>query len=196
MVANWVLTGDAGGQSLRKLFAGLLAQIAQVATTYAIMCLAAAALATTGFGAILVGGSPHQFLIAAGIFGAIAVTSAIAGRLIAGNPAASKQATAQSTNGISGSSSGTAGGQSGATGSSGGSRNGGAYYSSYGDQVKEHDVTANQPEERRAVEVVRHEINLTDYHGRRSEFVVDTIKTNVRHNGDLRQLFGQIVNDF
>lgn len=85
MVGNWVLYGNTGGQTLRKLAAQVLAQVATVATTYAIMSLAAAALATTVWGAALLGGTPGQFLAAAAIFGGIAVGSALVGRAVAGN---------------------------------------------------------------------------------------------------------------
>lgn len=85
MVANWVLYGSQGESSLRKLTATILANVAQTATTYAIMCLAAAALSSTIFGAALLGGTPAQFLAAAALFGAVAVGTALLGRAVAGD---------------------------------------------------------------------------------------------------------------
>jgi hypothetical protein len=84
MVANFVLMGSAG-TSFRKFVATILASVAQQAAVLAVMCLAYAALATTVIGAIMLGGSPHQFLIAAALFGAVAAGAAIAGRLVAGD---------------------------------------------------------------------------------------------------------------
>jgi hypothetical protein len=84
MVANFVLMGSAG-TSFRKFVATILASVAQQAATLAVMCLAYAALASTVIGAILLGGTPHQFLIAAAMFGAVAAGAAIAGRLVAGD---------------------------------------------------------------------------------------------------------------
>lgn len=85
LVSNWVLYGEAGAGGLRKLTASILANVAATATTYALMCLAAAALASTVFGGALMGGTPVQFLKAAALFGAVAVGSAIAGRGLAGD---------------------------------------------------------------------------------------------------------------
>lgn len=84
MVANFVLMGSAG-TTFRKFVATILASVAQQAATLAVMCLAYAALATTVIGALLLGGTPHQFLIAAAMFGAVAAGAAIAGRLVAGD---------------------------------------------------------------------------------------------------------------
>lgn len=85
LVSNWVLYGDAGAGGLRKLTASILSNVAATATTYALMCLAAAALATTVFGGALMGGTPAQFLKAAALFGAVAIGTAVAGRAIAGD---------------------------------------------------------------------------------------------------------------
>lgn len=85
MVASWVLYGNQGENGLKKMVAGVLANVAQMATTYAVLSLAAAALATTVWGAALLGGTPAQFLKAAALFGAVAVTAAVAGRVVAGN---------------------------------------------------------------------------------------------------------------
>lgn len=85
MVANWVLYGNEAEGGLRKMLAGVLANLAAMATTYAIMCLAAAALATTVWGMALLGGTPTQFLLAAALFGAVAAGTALAGRAVAGN---------------------------------------------------------------------------------------------------------------
>lgn len=85
MVEQWVLYGNAGEGGLRKMVASVLANVARIAATYAIMSLAAAALATTVWGAALLGGTPAQFLQAAALFGAVAVAAAVAGRFTAGN---------------------------------------------------------------------------------------------------------------
>lgn len=85
LVSNWVLYGNAGEQGLRKMTASILANVAQTAATYALMCLAAAALATTVWGAALLGGTPAQFLQGAALFGAVAVGAAVAGRATAGD---------------------------------------------------------------------------------------------------------------
>lgn len=85
LVANWVLMGDAGGQTFRKLTAQILASVAQQAAVLAIMSLGYAALASTAIGAILLGGTPAQFLIAAAVFGGIAAGAALIGRAVAGD---------------------------------------------------------------------------------------------------------------
>lgn len=85
LVSNWILYGNAGAGGMKKLTASILAQVSATATTYAIMCLAAAALATTVWGAALLGGTPAQFLQAAALFGAVAVGTAVAGRAVAGD---------------------------------------------------------------------------------------------------------------
>jgi tape measure domain-containing protein len=92
MIANWVLGTGQGESSLRKLTATILANVAQTAATYAIMCLAAAALASTVFGAALMGGTPAQFLAAAAIFGAVALGTALVGRAVAGDKFKNKDA--------------------------------------------------------------------------------------------------------
>jgi hypothetical protein len=93
LVQNWVLMGNQAGVSVRKMVAAVLAGVAQQAATLAIMSLAYAALATTGVGAILLGGTPAQFLIAAALFGAVAAGAALIGRAVAGNEFQSKGAT-------------------------------------------------------------------------------------------------------
>ena len=85
LVSNWVLYGETGAGGLKKLTATILSQVAATATTYAIMCLAAAALASTVFGGALMGGTPAQFLQAAALFGAVAIGAGITGRAIAGD---------------------------------------------------------------------------------------------------------------
>jgi len=80
-----VLMGETGPNAFRKLTATILATVAQQAAVMAIMSLAYAALATTAIGAILLGGTPAQFLQAAALFGAVAVAAAVAGRVVAGN---------------------------------------------------------------------------------------------------------------
>lgn len=85
LVQSWVLMGETGPNAFRKLAATILASIAQQAATLAIMSLAYAALATTAVGAILLGGTPAQFLWAAALFGAVAVGTGLAGRAIAGD---------------------------------------------------------------------------------------------------------------
>lgn len=85
LVQQWVLMGNVGPNAFRKLAATILASVAQQAAALAIMSLAYAALATTAVGAILLGGTPAQFLTAAALFGAVATVAAIAGRGVAGN---------------------------------------------------------------------------------------------------------------
>jgi hypothetical protein len=85
MVAQWVLLGNSGGQTFKKLAATILASVSQQATAMAVMCLAYAALATTAWGAAMLGGSPGQFLQAAALFGAVAAVTAGIGRAVAGD---------------------------------------------------------------------------------------------------------------
>jgi hypothetical protein len=85
LVQTWVLMGNTGGQTFRKLVATILASVAQQAAVLAVMSLAYAALATTAVGAILLGGTPAQFLQAALLFGGVALVAGLAGRAIAGN---------------------------------------------------------------------------------------------------------------
>jgi len=85
LVQNWVLMGSTGPNAFRKLAATILASVSSQAATLAIMSLAYAALATTAVGAILLGGTPIQFLKAAALFGVVAVGTGLAGRAVAGN---------------------------------------------------------------------------------------------------------------
>lgn len=112
LVQNWVLMGETGPNAFRKLAASILASVAQQAAVLAIMSLAYAALATTAVGAILLGGTPTQFLYAAAMFGAVAVGAAVAGRLVAGN------SFKQAGSGASGSGSSSGSGRSGSSSSS------------------------------------------------------------------------------
>ncbi len=107
MVGNWVLYGNTGGQTLQKLAAQIFSQVASVATSYAVISLGAAALATTAFGAVLLGGTPGQFLAAAAIFGGIALGSALIGRGIAGDSFSKNTSADALTSGNSAGASGT-----------------------------------------------------------------------------------------
>ena len=166
LVSNWVLYGNAGEQGLRKMTASILANVAQTAATYALMCLAAAALATTVWGAALLGGTPAQFLQGAAIFGAVAVGAAVAGRATAGD--SFKKA-----------SSGNFG-----TASSSGNRsgNGGSVYSSQEDGVVE--TSRNNPGGRGVLSQLRSEITLKIEST--SAHIVEVVKSNINNNGQLR----------
>lgn len=169
MVANWVLYGDQGGSSLRKMTAQILANVAQTAATYAIMCLAAAALATTVFGAALLGGTPAQFLAAAALFGAVAVGTALVGRAVAGD--SFKQANNQSASNQAQINSGGSGGSR--------SGNGGSAYSSSGNER-----TIVEEDRLRRESVQRHEHVLKLDRG----LMVETISSNIRDRGELHGL--------
>lgn len=166
MVSNWVLYGNAGEQGLRKMTASILANVAQTAATYALMCLAAAALATTVWGAALLGGTPAQFLQGAALFGAVAAGAAVAGRATAGD--SFKKA-----------SSGNFG-----TASSSGNRsgNGGSVYSSQEDGVVE--TSRNNPGGRGVLSQLRSEITLKIEST--SAHIVEVVKSNINNNGQLR----------
>lgn len=171
MVADWVLYGNQGGSSFRKMIAQILANVAQMATTYAIMCLAAAALASTVWGAALLGGTPGQFLAAAALFGAVAVTTAVVGRAVAGDSFNNNSAAKSGFASASGSSSGESGGRS-----SGG---GGSQYSSHGDEKTVIDENRIRQER-----TSRHEIVLKMPRG----FVVESIEQDFRDRGPVYDL--------
>ena len=80
MIESYVLLGNAGGQSLRKFAAQVLASVASQAAVLAIFELA------KGFAALFFNpGEAAAHFTAAALFGAIAGVAAIAGRAIAGN---------------------------------------------------------------------------------------------------------------
>lgn len=166
MVANWVLYGNQGGNTFRKMAAQILASVAQQAATLAIMSLAYAALATTGVGAILLGGTPAQFLAAAAMFGAVAVTAAVAGRLVAGN--AFQQQTGSATGKLSGSSVSH-------------SNDGGSVYSSQQDQTIEQNRNAPGMVGRFRNDITLRIVSTKDH-------IVNVVKENVSNNGQLRTL--------
>lgn len=174
MIGNWVLYGNLGGMTLRKLAAPVLSQLAATATSYALMCLAAAAFATTAFGAAILGGSPTQFLTAAAAFGAVAIGAAVGGRLLAGDSFSQKTAQ-QQTSGAYGSA---------GNGQSGGTRNGSPQpYSGQGNNIKEYNGAINQP-----TQIVRHEVNLKG-----EDYFFDIIENNVSKNGRFRQMITNLI---
>lgn len=84
MVQNFVLLGNTGGQSFRKLVVSVLAGVAAQAAVLAVMELAYGIAALTPWGAAIYG-SPALHFKAAALFGAIAVTTGLAGRAVAGD---------------------------------------------------------------------------------------------------------------
>ncbi len=92
MVENFVLLGNAGPESFRKVFASALAGVAATAAVQAIYELALGIAALTPWGFALYG-SPVAHFKSAALLGSIAGVAAIAGRGIAGSafstPAAS-----------------------------------------------------------------------------------------------------------
>ncbi len=164
MMASWVLYGDQGGNSMRKLFATVLAQVAQVATTYAILCLGMAALASTGFGALLTQGTPAQFLAAAAILGGVALAAGLTGRAVAGNSFRSQTG--------SGAISSTASRSRGS---------GGSVFSSQEDGVVE--TSRNDPGGRGiSIPPIGVQLHLK----LDSKGVLEVVKSSIRNNGDLR----------
>lgn len=160
LVSSWVLMGNAGGMTFRKFTAQILAMVAQQAATLAVMSLAYAALATTAVGAILLGGTPGQFLAAAAAFGLVAVAAGVTGRLIAGKSFQTQNAAATSKAGAT------------AQRSAG---NGGNVYSSNPDQ------TVSGSRNRPGIALTLN-IRSNDSH------IVDVVKGNVGRNGSLRTL--------
>ena len=182
LIGNWVLYGNAGGQTLQKLTASILAQVATTAATYAIMCLAAAAFATTAFGAAILGGTPAQFLKAAAIFGIIAVGSALVGRAVAGNSFANKQ----SQNAF-------AGNNAASQHSNTGQKNGGSVYSSYGEKAETVNFSRNTPEgagENTAGifdQTLTLKIETVDSH------IISVVKEDLKNFGSLRRQTVEII---
>ncbi len=188
MIQSYILLENSSGQSLRKLTAQVLASIASQAAVLAIF-ETAKGLASLFF-------APEE---AAAHFGAAVLFASIAGitaalaRGIAGDSfkqTGSKQATAQSVNGISG---GSSGGQN-SSNSSGGSRNGGAYYSSFGEtaNVREEDrlrTINSQSDYQRSVQhdtlTLRVSADLIERH----------LIQKLRDRGDVRKLIWDIAND-
>jgi hypothetical protein len=167
MVKSFVLTGSAG-TSFKKFAAQILAEIAQQAATLAIMCLAYAALATTAIGALLLGGTPAQFLWAAALFGAVAVGTALIGRAVAGNSFNQQAQGQQAFNGA----------VNGGTNPGQGSGNQGGVFSGQEDQIVE--VGRNAPGGLRT-EVV---LTVKD----KSDWFAQMFKVEMSKNGLVRQL--------
>jgi tape measure domain-containing protein len=94
LLHTWELTGSVGDHAFRRATAQILADISTQAAELAAMSLAYAALSTTAVGAILLGGTPAQFLVAAALFGAVAVGTGLAARKAAGNLFSQKTASA------------------------------------------------------------------------------------------------------
>jgi len=172
MVSSWVLYGNTGGLTLRKLAAQILSNLAGIATQYAVMCLAAAAFATTAFGAALMGGTPAQFLAAAALFGAIAVGTALVGRAVAGDSFKANQAATASTSGAYGSST-RSGGTVGA-------------YSSRADGVITESRAAASAYTREPVDI---RLTLD------SDGVLKVLRDNVQRNGMMRHLIIQTAGE-
>jgi hypothetical protein len=84
MVGQWVLTGDLGGQSLKKLTATLLSEVATQAASQAIMFTAYGLAALTPWGAAIYGPAT-QWFEAAALMAAVAAGSAVVGRAVAGD---------------------------------------------------------------------------------------------------------------
>ncbi len=90
MLQDWILTGDAGPDALRKITAQILASVAAESAVLAIVETA------KGFAALASGNpvSASQHFTSAAIFGSVAGGAAIAGRAIAGNSFKNQNATA------------------------------------------------------------------------------------------------------
>lgn len=166
MVNTWVLYGNTGGNSVRKMTAQILAGLAAQAAQMALMCLAYAAFSTTVIGAAMTGGTPAQFLQAAAFFGAVAVGAAIAGRVIAGDAFKDK-----------GAAGGAMSGQAATAGGGGGSGRGGEYYSSK-DNASSSQNRWNQ------IPPIDIRLNVKTDGGQ----IVRIVRDDVSNNGSLRQL--------
>lgn len=84
LVEQMVLTGSAGPHAMRKLVASVLAGVAAQAATLAIMETAYGIAALTHWGRAIYG-DPVKHFKAAALFGAVAVTTGLIGRAVAGN---------------------------------------------------------------------------------------------------------------
>lgn len=73
-------------ESVHQSVANLMLDLSRMAFAYSLFCLAAAAVSSTLAGAALMGGSPHQFLVAAALFAAVGAAAGLAARALgAGN---------------------------------------------------------------------------------------------------------------
>lgn len=84
MVQNWVLLGNVGGQSMKKLVASTLAGVAAQAAILGVMELAYAAAGLTAWGRLQFG-PPGPHLKSAAFFFAAAAAAGVLGRAVAGN---------------------------------------------------------------------------------------------------------------
>jgi hypothetical protein len=155
LVQQWVLYGNLGGQSLRKLTATILSNVAMQAATMAVMELAYGIAALTPWGAAIYGPAPAHFKAAA-LFGSIAAVGAVAGRAVAGD-AFSQDA-------------GAAGGDAG-----GGSSGGPSGSSSNGRGTGGDDATVIEQERRRVEIVIRHEPGT----------IVETVRNDFENRGQV-----------
>lgn len=166
LIQQWVLYGDAGPDALRKMTAAVLANLAAQAAVEAIMELARgfAALATpwTAWQA------PFHFKSAA-LFGAVAVTAAVAGRAIAGDVFKKDQAKGGAV-GPQGSGQGTGANQ-------------GSVFSSYGDKAMIQETSRLAPGDR-GIPSVRVVISIKE----KPDWFDDMFQTSVNQNGKTRQI--------
>lgn len=70
------------GVTMRQAVVEVLKQLARMAIIYALMFTAAGIVASTGYGAAILGGSPAQFFKAAAAFAAVAVAAGVAAKVI------------------------------------------------------------------------------------------------------------------
>ncbi len=181
LVSTWITTGKFSGKAALQMASSIITGLAIQAGIKALYELAEGyAMLANPFTAAL---APGHFAAAA----AYGTVAAAAGAVGVGLGLASRALGGGATAGESRGGFGSAGNgeQTSGRGFTGGN------YSREGDKVTTYESGANAP-----FQIVRHEIDLTDASGRKRRFVHNAIKDNVDGNGDLRDLFQKMVNDF
>jgi len=170
VVQNWVLMGTTGPNALRKMTAAVLAGVAAQAAVLAIFELA------KGFASLF--WNPAEaagHFKSAALFGAVAVASGVAGRLIAGN-SFQKETTGAF---------GTASGQGSSSGGSQSSGQQGQPFSSKPDEIRESG--------RNGPFTLQGEIKINL--GLDSNGVLQVVKDDVNNNGPMRSLILRLAQE-
>lgn len=164
LVQNFVLLGSNGPNAFRKLVASVLAGVAAQAAVMAIMELAYGIAALTPWGAAIYGPAPFHFKSAA-LFGAIALTTGLAGRGVA--------------SGLF---------QQGGAGGTGGGRSGGG--SSTGSGARD-PIDLTRTQQNQELHIFLHGEAGPGFHNAVFQGIVD----NVRSNGPMRTVIKKVAEE-
>ncbi len=183
-IEGYLLYGDSIAAALKKAAAAELAHIASVAAIKALFYTAEGIVSLF----IAPAAAPYYFKAAA-MYGLVALAAGVGAKALAGSQDKGAKSFSQQSS--------TATGQNNSNTGGGNSQNGGNYYTTNRDTrflEEDRQRTINSQSEP-PTQIIQHNINMTDIHGRRSEFVIKEVIDGIKNRTQLKQVLVELIRD-